>query len=313
MRVITLGTGAGRPTLSRNTSATGLEFKGETFLFDCGEGTQVQLMRSAFHWGKLSAIFIGHMHGDHLNGLPGLLGTLSLSDRQETLKIFGPPGLKEYLRLLVECKNLWLRFPAEIQEIKEAGILLDTAEYQVETALLDHTIECWGYVFREKARRGHFNRQKAKLLGIPEGPIRARLVHGEAVTLEDGRVLKPEEFVGLPRRGRSIAYCLDTQPCENVIRLAQDVDLLIHEATFDRNLKKEANEWGHSTAADAAEAARQSGARHLLLTHISQRYPDEAILLEEATAIFPKTTVARDLGVYSVEGSSVEGTMTMEQ
>lgn len=306
MRIITLGTGAGRPTLARSTSATGLEFEGETFLFDCGEGTQVQLMRSSLKWGKLSAIFIGHLHGDHINGLPGLLGTLSLSDRQEPLRIFGPKGIKKYLQLLIDCKNLWLRFPADIHEIKEAGVLVDTPEYRVETAPLNHVIECWGYVFREKTKRGRFNGHKADRMGIPEGPLRAGLVRGEQVRLPDGTVLKPEDFVGSPRPGCSVAYCLDTQPCESVIQLAHGVDFLVHEATFDQSLKTEANAWGHSTAADAARAAHEAGARHLVLTHISQRYAEEGVLLQEAEEIFPGTEMGHDLKVFEVEARKVD-------
>lgn len=300
MRIITLGTGAGRPTLLRSTSATGLEFEGEIFLFDCGEGAQIQLMRSPLKWGKLSAIFIGHLHGDHVNGLPGLLGTLSLSDRQEPLQVFGPSGIKKYLQLLLDCKNLWLRYPTEIHEIREPGVLLEGSTYQIETQRLDHSIECWGYVFREKTRRGHFNGRKADQMGIPAGPLRAALVHGEAVQLENGTVARPEDFLGPPRPGRSVAYCLDTKPCEGVIRLARGADLLIHEATFDQSYREEANAWGHSTAADAAQAAKEAGAKRLVLTHISQRYSEDGLLSEEATPIFPGTEMAQDLKIFEL-------------
>jgi len=300
MRIITLGTGAGRPTLQRFASATALEYEGEVFLFDCGEAAQIQLMRSPLRWGRLSAIFIGHLHGDHVNGLPGLLGTLSLSDRQEPLKLFGPRGLKKFLQVLLELKNLWIKFPTEIVEIESESVLIDTPSYQVHSAPLKHVIECWGFAFREKPRRGPFDPRKADALKIPEGPLRSALTKGVSVTLADGRIVKPEEVVGSSRPGRSMAYCLDTQPCESLQRLAAGVDVMVHEATFDQTFQSEAHAWGHSTAADAARAARDAGVKRLILTHISQRYLEDTVLLEEAKALWTETELAQDLRIFEV-------------
>ncbi len=300
MRIITLGTGAGRPTLHRLTSAVAVEYEGDSLLFDCGEGTQVQLMRSALKWGRIKAIFLGHLHGDHLNGLPGLLGTFSLSDRTQPLKVFGPKGLKAYLELLFQVKSLWVRFPMEIVEIREPGILLKEPTYQIETAPLDHTIECWGFAFHERDRPGKFNRKKAERLGVPSGPLRARLVQGEAISLENGRVITPQELVGPPRPGRRVVFCWDTKPCKNAVQFAQGADLLIHESTFDESFAQEAHNFGHSTAADAARTAQEAGAHRLLLTHISQRYLDEKLLTQEAQGIFPAAAVAFDLDEFFV-------------
>jgi len=301
VRIITLGTGAGRPTPQRSASAVALEYEGDVILFDCGEGTQVQLARSPLRWGTIPAIFIGHLHGDHVSGLPGLLGTWSLGDRSVPLKVFGPPGMKSYLRFLQDLKTLWIQFPIEVTEIKKPGVILETEDYQVETIRLNHIIECWGYVFREKDRPGRFDEEKAGQLKIPPGPLRARLVKGEDVVLGDGRKIRSNELVGPKRPGRSAAYCLDTAPCENAVALARGVDLLIHEATFDDSVRDEMQKWGHSTAGQAAETAREAKAKRLILTHVSPRYPDPKILLNQAREIFPNTELADDFSEFAVD------------
>ncbi|HEX5033195.1 MAG TPA: ribonuclease Z, partial [bacterium] len=276
-------------------SATALEYEGEVLLFDCGEGTQLQLMRSPLHWGRLSTIFIGHLHGDHLYGLPGLLGTMSLSEREDPLKLFGPVGLKAYLQTLQETQSLWLRFPVELTEIESAGRILETPDYEIFTAPLKHVIPCWGFRFSEKPRPGHFDEAKAEALGIPAGPLRGDLVQGRSIQLPGGRRIQPEEVVGPRRPGRQFAYCLDTQPCETVIELAAGVDCLVHEATFGQDLQSEATRWGHSTAADAARMAQEAGAKNLVLTHLSSRYMRTEVLLEEAQSSFQNSHIAEDL------------------
>ncbi len=300
MKVITLGTSAGRPTPLRMASACALEYEGEVLLFDCGEGAQTQLAKSSLHWGNLSAIFITHLHGDHVNGLPGLLGTFSMGDREAPLKIFGPRGIKKYLQVLQELRCLWVRFPLEIVEIREPGIIWEEKKFQVETASLDHIIECWGYAFREKNRPGHFDEEKAKKMNIPFGPLRSHLVKGEKIILENGQVILPEEIVGPPRPGRSMAYCLDTRPCAGDLELAYEVDLLVHEATFEESLRQEIATWGHSTTGQAAEVARQAKVKQLVLTHISPRYAEGKSLLHEAKSIFKQTDMAFDLKEFEV-------------
>ena len=300
MRVLTLGTGAGRPTLQRNASATALEYEGEVFLFDCGEATQLQLIRSPLKWGGLKAIFIGHLHGDHLYGLPGLLGSMSMGERVDPLKVFGPIGIKAYLRIHQDTKSLWVNYPLEVIEIEGPGMILETERYQFFTAALSHIIPCWGYAFREKPRPGSFDEAKARELGIPEGPERMDLVRGHSVRLADGRLITPETLVGPPRPGRSLAYCLDTRPCPEVLELAQGVDLMLHESTFSAEFQSEAHQWGHSCAADAGRMAQEAGVRRLVLTHISPRYTDPFPLLLEAQAQFPATELAEDLRAFLV-------------
>ncbi len=301
MRIITLGTGAGRPTLKRGSSATGLEYQGDTFLFDCGEGTQIQLMKTPFHWGKLTAIFISHLHGDHVNGLPGLLGTLSLSDRKEALKVFGPVGIKKLLQAHRECQSLGLRFELEVQEIETGQTLLETEQYLVKTLPLDHVVPCWGYVFEEKPVPGRFDALKADQAGVPPGPLRGQLVLGQDVSLPDGREFYSKDFVGPSRPGRSFVHCLDTQPCEAAVELARGADLLLYEATFCESGGEPAHDWGHSTARDAAQVALAAGVGELVMTHISQRYGDPQVLLAEAQEIFPRVRVASDLDVFEIK------------
>ena len=298
MRVITLGTGAGRPTLHRYASATALEYEGEVLLFDCGEGAQLQLMRSPLHWGRLSNIFIGHLHGDHLYGLPGLLGSLSLSERQEPLRVFGPAGLRAYMETLQAIQSLWLRFPLELVEIEAPGRILETPSYEIFTAPLKHVITCWGFRFSEKPRPGIFNEKRAEDLGIPDGPLRGELVQGRSIRLPDGRTVQPQDVVGPRRPGRQFAYCLDTEPCEAVLELAQGADCMVHESTFGKDLQSEANRWGHSTAADAARMAKEAKAKQLVLTHVSSRYTEPEALLNEAATIFENSVIAEDLKVF---------------
>lgn len=300
MRIITLGTGAGRPTLRRGSSATALEYEGEVFLFDCGEGTQIQLMKSSVHWGRVSRIFISHLHGDHVNGLPGLLGTLSLSDRHEPLTVYGPVGLKDLIEVHRKQQDMTLRFELTLQEIQETGVLVENEGYRILTRPLNHVLPCWAYRFEERDRPGRFDVAKAEAEGIPSGPFRAALVRGERITLPDGRSFEPGDFVGPTRAGRVFVHCLDTQPCEEAVEISRGATLLLYEATFSDEVQSDAHRFGHSTAADGARIAKEAGVQDLLLTHISQRYGDPEVLLQEALAIFPQVRIANDLEVFVV-------------
>ncbi|MFP5260750.1 MAG: ribonuclease Z [Blastocatellia bacterium] len=298
MRVIPLGTSSGKPTLKRNVSALAVAREGEWLLFDCGEGTQTQIVRAGLNPSRLSAIFITHLHGDHFNGLSGLLSTMGLDRRARGLTLVGPHGMREYLDTLARLKILFVNYPLEVKELGSVGELTtvyDAADYSVCARPLDHRIFALGYRVQERERPGRFNLERAYSLGIPAGPLFGRLQSGNDVRLDDGRVIRPHDVLGPPRPGKAVAYCTDTRPFAGSVELARGADLLIHEATYTQELKEEAREYGHSTAEQAGRVARDSGAGRLLITHFSTRYPDATPLLEEARAVFPNTVMAQDL------------------
>nr|AIA10966.1 B12 binding domain protein [uncultured bacterium] len=298
MRIIPLGTSSGKPTLKRNVSALAVAREGEWLLFDCGEGTQTQIARAGLNPGRLAAIFITHLHGDHFNGLPGLLSTMGLDRRTRQLTLVGPQGMREYLDTLARLKILFVNYPFEVKEygsMRELTTVYDAADYTVIAYPLDHRIFDIGYRLQERPRPGRFDLERATALGIPEGPLFGRLQSGKDVQLDDGRVIHPSDVLGSPRSGKAIAYCTDTRPFAGSVELARDADLLVHEATYTKELTEEAREYGHSTAAQAGCVARDSGARQLLITHFSTRYTDATPLLEEARAVFSNTIMAQDL------------------
>jgi ribonuclease Z len=302
MKIIPLGTSSGKPTLFRNVSATAVVGEGEWWLLDCGEGTQTQITRAGLSGHKLAGIFITHLHGDHFNGLPGLLSTMYLDQRERELVVAGPPGIGEYLNLLRRLRILSVNYPVLLREMgpdyftnRSHELVYESPRLTITTRPLDHRIFSLGYRIEERVRPGRFNLERAKELGIPVGPLFSELQSGREITLADGRVIFPSQVLGPPRAGKSVAYCLDTRPCENAVLLAQDADWLIYEATFTNEYMEEARQYGHSTAAQAAMTAREANASNLLITHFSSRFPNARPLLEEAKAIFPRTTMAEDL------------------
>ncbi len=288
-----LGTAAACPTVDRNVSAIAVQREGEMLLFDCGEGTQRQMMRYGVGF-SFREIFLTHYHADHILGITGLVRTLGLMDRQQELILYGPPPADRVLSTLVSVGVERNKFPVEIIELR-AGDRLSRAEYDIEVFASDHRTDTIGYALAEHDRLGRFNPERARELGIPEGPLWGRIHRGEPVTLPDGTVVAPDQLVGPARPGRRLVYSGDTRPSAEVIQAAHNADLLIHEATFGEDEKDRAHETGHCTARQAAEIARMARVRRLVLTHISARYSREAPeLLEEARAVFPETLVARD-------------------
>ena len=294
-----LGTGAACPTIDRNVSGLAVAREGETLLFDCGEGTQRQMMRYGASF-SFTEVFFSHFHADHFLGITGLLRTLGLLDRSAPMTLYGPRGAERILGQAVALGFEKPKFKVEIVELK-AGQVLKRDDYEIQVVPVDHRTDSVGYALVEHLRLGRFDPDRARQLGVPEGPLWGKIHRGETVTLPDGRRVAPEELVGKARPGRRLVYSGDTRPCPALLEAARDADLLIHEATFGEEERDRARETGHSTAREAAELARTAGVRRLALTHISARYTREAPeLLAEAQALFPETVVARD-------GMKIEG------
>ena len=293
LSVTFLGTGAACPTVDRNVAALAVQREGETILFDCGEGTQRQMMRYGVGF-SFTEVFFTHFHADHMLGITGLLRTMGLQDRTAPVTLYGPRGA---LRILGAAMSLGLernKFPVEVVEI-EAGQRLARDEYDIVVFETEHRADTVGYALAEHTRLGRFHPDRARELGVPEGPLWGRLHKGETVTLDDGRTVGPADLVGAPRRGRTVVYSGDTRPHLALLHAARGADLLIHEATFGGDEAERAIETGHSTAAEAARVALEAGVRQLVLTHISPRYTRDAPeLLAEARAVFPETVIARD-------------------
>ena len=299
MKIILLGTSSATPTLYRGLSSTALIREGNVFLFDCGEGTQIQLMRAGIRRSKIHSIFIGHLHGDHLYGINGLLSTLHLDNRETPIRVYGPEGLLHFLHASFRTNNLRFAYPIEVREFPRGfqGRVLDEREFYVDAMPLDHSIFCLGWRFQEKDRPGVFNLEKAQELGIPRGPFFGRLQHGEPITLPDGRTIQPGEVLGPPRPGKSIAYCLDTAFSERSIELAENCTALIHETTFGPEGVDMAKERKHSTMEDAARVAAEAGTRLLIATHFSSRYDHRDVkrIADDARTVYENIKAARDL------------------
>ncbi len=294
LRVLFLGTSASVPTLRRSLPAIAIKREGELILLDCGEGTQRQMIKAKVGFNRETKIFITHMHGDHMLGLPGIIQTMSLLDRSRPLYIYGPEGIRDFIEAIRETVRFSLRFRIEVQEVMSEGVIYDCNDYEVRAGWSEHTVPTVAYALIEKQRPGRFNPERALSLGVPKGPLWSRLQHGSAVKLPDGRIVKPEDVLGPPRRGRKIVYTGDTRPSRGIIELAKGADVLIHDATFADDLAERAREDMHSTASEAASVAKEAGVKLLVLTHISARYEDTDILLEEARRVFPNVLVAED-------------------
>ncbi len=295
MSIIFLGTGAAVPTAKRSLPAVIVQRGSEQFLFDCGEAVQRQMICAKVGLHKKLRIFITHMHGDHVLGLPGLLQTMALMDRQRQVDVYGPVGLAHFLECMKETLQFQLTFPVEVHEVSEPGLICDEKEYHVEAARSNHAVTSFAFVLNEKPRPGKFHPEKAQALGVPQGEAWGRLQRGhEFVFPESDKVVKPEDVAGPPRKGRKIVYTGDTRPFKGFVEFAVDSDLVIHEATFDDALADKAEIDGHSTPSQAAKEAKSANAKKLVLTHISARYSDSSVLLAQARKVFEETVVAED-------------------
>jgi ribonuclease Z len=294
MRVIFLGTSGGLPTPRRALPAVAVLRGGEMLLFDCGEGTQQQIMRKGLGFGRLTKIFISHLHGDHLSGLMGLLMTLTLLERNTPLDIYGPPELQPFFESLKRDIKLRTRFDLSVYSAAP-GIVVREDEYFIEAAPLMHSAPCLAFALQEKPRPGRFNVARALELGVLEGPMFGQLQRGETITLEDGRAVSPADVLGPARSGRRLVYATDTCYYPGIIPFCRNADLLIHEGMFTNDMEDEARIRRHCTAAQAASIAKEAGAKRLVITHLSARHSDTRCLCDEARAVFPDAEVAHDL------------------
>ncbi len=289
-----LGTSASRPTVERNVSALALVREGETMLFDCGEGTQRQMMRYGVSFA-FEDIFFSHFHADHMLGVIGLVRTMALQGRTEPLRLWGPKGAQRTLKRATELGVERVGFPLQIREVAPGEPIARNGYAIVPFAAAHRGEPTVGYALVEEMRRGRFNPEMARTLGIPEGPLWGQLHRGRPVTLEDGRVIEPGVLVGPARPGRKVVITGDTRPCDSTVEAALGADVLVHEATFADEEQERAHETGHSTARDAAVVARRAGVKQLILTHFSARYSrDGSELLREAREEFPNVALARD-------------------
>jgi ribonuclease Z len=295
--IVFLGTSGSVPTAHRAPSSLLVRRGGERLLFDCGEGTQRQLLRSAVGLVELREVFVSHFHADHYLGLPGMLKTFALRGRELPLVVYGPPGLKELFGALRRVFGK-LTYPLELEELRP-GDVLERPEYNLVTFPVAHTVQALGFALVEHPRPGRFDVEAADALGVPSGPERGLLQAGESITLDDDRVITPDEVLGPPRPGRKLVLSGDTAPSTTVVESARGAEVLVHEATFLDEERDRAQETGHATALEAAEVARDAEVGLLALTHLSSRYfgPEVA---REARTIFPETVVPKDFDVIDV-------------
>ncbi len=287
-----LGTAASRPTVARSVSAIAVHRLGEMLLFDCGEGTQRQMMRYGTGFA-VHDIFFTHIHADHLLGMPGLLRTMGLQGREEPMRLYAGKGSGRIVEQAVYLGVERVGFPVEIREL-EPEEAIERDGYDIVPFPTRHGRGSLGYALVEHERLGRFDPDRARALGVPEGPLWGRLHRGQAVEV-DGRAIDPGEVVGPSRPGRRVVYTGDTRPTKTTAKFARGADLLIHEATFAEEEAARARETNHSTAREAGKLAREAAVRRLVLTHISPRYGlDPSVLTREAAAEFAAVEVAYD-------------------
>ena len=312
MQITFLGTSSGVPTRSRNVSSIALRLpqRSEVWLFDCGEGTQHQILRSDLKISQITRIFVTHMHGDHIYGLMGLLASCGLAGNPSRIDIYGPPKLEDYLKACSRYSQTHFSYQVKVHTV-EPGLVCQDDDFSVHCAPLTHRLPAFGYRIIERDKPGHFNVKKAQSLGIPPGPLYGRLKQGEVVELPDGRRIRGVDLCGPTQIGRKFVYCTDTIFCDEAVELAQDATALVHEATFSHHDADLAYQRLHSTSTMAAQVALSAGVQKLIMTHFSPRYaPNNAIVLDdlltEARAIFPNTIMAHDFFSYKIPQPQAE-------
>lgn len=302
MQLQFLGTGAGMPSKERKTSALVMKLLdelGTIWLFDCGEATQHQILETTIKPRKIDKIFVTHLHGDHIYGLPGFIGSRSFLGGDTPLTIYGPKGLKEWVEMTNDVTGTHLTYPLQFVEVEE-GVVFENEQFIVRAMPLQHVVPCFGYRIEQKPLAGALDIQKAIALGVPKGPLLGRLKAGQDIVLEDGTAVRSVDVLSEPQPGFIVAILGDTRQCDNALVLAQQADVLVHESTFDHATAKLARQYGHSTNIEAATVAQQAGVGTLLLNHLSARFlaKDLARMTKEARAIHEKTYLVSDFRTF---------------
>lgn len=305
MQLEFLGTGAGSPGKFRNVTSTALRLldeRNEVWLFDVGEGTQHQILRTTLKPRKIAKIFITHLHGDHIFGLPGLLSSRSFQGGDEPLTIYGPVGVRDFVQTALRVSGTHLSYPLKFHEITKAETVFEDTTFKVSCEPLDHRIACFGYRVEEADHPGELQADRLKALNIPSGPVYGQLKAGKTVTLPDGRTINGQDYIAAPQKGRTVTIFGDTRRTPHAVSLAQDADALVHESTFGKDEGKLAHNYYHSTSTQAAQVAQQAGVKQLLLTHISARYTGKLSkeLQKQAQKVFSHSKVVRDFDVIDI-------------
>jgi len=300
IRVTFLGTSGSVPQKEKNFASVLLAYRGDNLLFDCPEGTQRQLMQSEHSLMSVNNVFISHMHADHFLGLFGWISTMTLNQRKEKLTIFSPTGGKEKIQRIMK-EAIYPSFQIEYKELKK-GTLIENEFFEVKAFPLKHEISCFGFVFKEANKAGEFNRKKAEALGIPVGPLYAKLANGEKVKV-NGKTFAPKDVMDYSkkREGRKIVIAADTRPVKETIAEAKGAELLIHEATFLDKQKDKAIEALHTTVLEAAEIAKKANVKKLALFHFSARNTQSEEILLEAKKMFTNTIVPKELETITIQ------------
>jgi len=293
MKLVFLGTSAAQPTPERGLTCICLEKEGEILMFDAGEGAQISYLKSGLGWNKKMKIFVTHLHGDHCIGILGLLQTMTLQNRTESMEIYGPDGIEEFIAANIKVLNFGLSFPVMITTVRE-GTVVNEKTYTINSCEADHSVISYSYLFQEKDKPGRFFPDKAKELGVPEGELWHKLQTGQDIQV-GGKIVKSSDVLGEKRQGKRIGISGDTRPTKKLEEFFKDCDYLSFDSTFSHELQDKALETHHSTAKEAANLAKKANVSNLILTHFSARYNDESVLLEEAKTIHSSVIAAKDL------------------
>ncbi len=298
LKVVFLGTSSAVPVAERSFPSIAVLRKDEVILVDCGEGAQRQMVRATIGFCRKMKIFITHIHGDHIGGLAGLLQTMGMLKRTRKVDIFGPRGIRGFIKEMIKYLKVELQYPIQVAEVKE-GLVLREREYEVYAMRGRHLVSNYCYLLKELPRPGRFDVQKARELGIPEGPLWHKIQSGDKIRIGE-KVVEPQAILGPPRPGRTIGFSGDTCPDPRLAKFFSKADLLVFESTYSEGDRKKAEEHMHSTSTDAAKIASSAGAKMLALTHLSARYNDPTVILREAQRFHQNVIIAEDMDVIEV-------------